>query len=104
MQEVQMSISPAQRRTNQLPLFARPQRNPLWMDLSTDVQQKIVKLLMPITEAVERHRREGQDWQGRLTVSEKIKPHHVEPKAILYVCQSSASQVWIHLESQKLQY
>jgi Resolvase, N terminal domain len=52
MQEVQMSISPAQRRTNQLPLFARPQRNPLWMDLSTDVQQKIVKLLMPITEAV----------------------------------------------------
>lgn len=43
-----MSISPAQRRTNQLPLFARPQRNPLWTDLSSDVQQKIVKLLMQL--------------------------------------------------------
>jgi hypothetical protein len=37
-------------------------------------------------------------------VSEKIKPHHVEPKAILYVRQSSAYQVQNNLESQKLQY
>jgi DNA invertase Pin-like site-specific DNA recombinase len=37
-------------------------------------------------------------------VSEKIKPHHVERKAILYVRQSSAYQVQNNLESQKLQY
>jgi hypothetical protein len=43
-----MSISPAPRRSNQLPLFARPQRNPHWTDLSSDVQQKIVQLLMQL--------------------------------------------------------
>ena len=37
-------------------------------------------------------------------MSEKIKPHHVERKAILYVRQSSAYQVQNNLESQKLQY
>jgi DNA invertase Pin-like site-specific DNA recombinase len=37
-------------------------------------------------------------------VSDKIKPHHVERKAILYVRQSSAYQVQSNLESQKLQY
>src|SRR3954469_4162135 len=33
-------------------------------------------------------------------MSEKIKPHHVERKAILYVRQSSAYQVNNNLESQ----
>jgi DNA invertase Pin-like site-specific DNA recombinase len=37
-------------------------------------------------------------------VSDKIKPHHVERKAILYVRQSSAYQVQNNVESQKLQY
>ena len=37
-------------------------------------------------------------------MSEKIKPHHLERKAILYVRQSSAYQVTHNLESQKLQY
>jgi DNA invertase Pin-like site-specific DNA recombinase len=37
-------------------------------------------------------------------MSEKIKPYHVERKAILYVRQSSAYQVNNNLESQKLQY
>jgi len=37
-------------------------------------------------------------------VSDKIKPHHVERKAILYVRQSSAYQLQNNLESQKLQY
>src|SRR3954452_9189276 len=40
----------------------------------------------------------------RRTVSDKIKPHHLERKAILYVRQSSAYQVQNNLESQKLQY
>jgi DNA invertase Pin-like site-specific DNA recombinase len=37
-------------------------------------------------------------------MSEKIKPHHLERKAILYVRQSSTYQVSNNLESQKLQY
>jgi len=37
-------------------------------------------------------------------VSDKIQPHHVERKAILYVRQCSAYQVQNNLESQKLQY
>ena len=37
-------------------------------------------------------------------MSDKIKPHHLERKAILYVRQSSTYQVANNLESQKLQY
>jgi DNA invertase Pin-like site-specific DNA recombinase len=37
-------------------------------------------------------------------MSEKIKPHHLERKAILYIRQSSPYQVTHNLESQKLQY
>src|SRR6516225_9949067 len=37
-------------------------------------------------------------------MSDKIKPHHLERKAILYVRQSSTYQVQNNLESQKLQY
>ena len=37
-------------------------------------------------------------------MSETIRPHHLERKAILYVRQSSAYQVNNNLESQKLQY
>ena len=36
-------------------------------------------------------------------MSDKIKPHHVERKAILYVRQSSAYRVQNNLASQKLQ-
>ena len=37
-------------------------------------------------------------------MSEKIHPHHLSRKAMLYVRQSSAFQVAHNLESQKLQY
>jgi DNA invertase Pin-like site-specific DNA recombinase len=37
-------------------------------------------------------------------MSDKIKTHHIERKAILYVRQSSTFQVQNNLESQKLQY
>src|SRR5215469_1716544 len=40
----------------------------------------------------------------RRAMSDKIKPHHLERKAILYIRQSSAYQVSHNLESQKLQY
>src|SRR5256886_14118662 len=42
--------------------------------------------------------------QRRRAMSEKIKPHHLERKAILYIRQSTAYQVSHNLESQKLQY
>src|SRR5260370_38627926 len=37
-------------------------------------------------------------------MSEKIKPHHLQRKAILYVRQSSAHQVLHNRESSALQY
>jgi hypothetical protein len=40
-----MAISLVPRRSSQLPLFARPQSNPHWTDLSSDVQRKIVRLV-----------------------------------------------------------
>jgi hypothetical protein len=45
MQEVLMVVSPVPRRSSQLPLFARSQSNPHWTNLSSDVQQKLVRLL-----------------------------------------------------------
>ena len=37
-------------------------------------------------------------------ISDKIKPHHLERKALLYVRQSSAHQVLHNRESSGLQY
>ena len=37
-------------------------------------------------------------------MSDKIKPHHLERKAVLYVRQSSAHQVIHNRESRSLQY
>ena len=37
-------------------------------------------------------------------MSEKIRPHHLQRKAILYIRQSSPYQVLHNLESPKLQY
>ena len=40
-----MVVSAFPRRSSQLQLFARPQYNPHWTELPSDVQQKIVRLL-----------------------------------------------------------
>lgn len=40
-----MPVSVAPRRSSQLRLLAPPQCNPHWTDLSSDVQQKILRLL-----------------------------------------------------------
>jgi hypothetical protein len=37
-------------------------------------------------------------------ISDKIRPHHLERKALLYVRQSSAHQVLHNKESSALQY
>src|SRR6202162_2050592 len=48
---------------------------------------------------------DGAPYQRRrCAMSEKIKSHHLERKAIVYVRQSSAYQVQNNRESQKLQY
>jgi len=53
MQEVLMVVSAFPRRSSQLPLFARPQDNPHWAELPSDVQQKIVRLL---SQLMKQHR------------------------------------------------
>ena len=40
-----MAVSAVPRRSSQLQLFARPQCNPYWTEMSSDVQQRIVRLL-----------------------------------------------------------
>src|SRR5215471_16393147 len=42
--------------------------------------------------------------RGTVMISDKIRPHHLERKAILYVRQSSAHQVLHNRESSALQY
>jgi hypothetical protein len=54
MQEVLMAMSPVPRKSSQLPLFARSQSNPHWTTLSSDVQQKLVRLL---AQLLREHRR-----------------------------------------------
>lgn len=39
-----------------------------------------------------------------VVISDKVRPHHLERKAILYVRQSSAHQVLHNRESSALQY
>ena len=48
-----MVVSAVPRRASQLRLFARPQFNPHWTELSTDVQQRIVQML---SELLKQHR------------------------------------------------
>src|SRR5260221_7507421 len=43
-------------------------------------------------------------WRRPVMMSEKIRPHHLERKALLYVRQSSAHQVLHNRESSALQY
>jgi hypothetical protein len=58
MQKVLMVVPPIPRTQNQLPLFARPQCNPRWTDLSLEVQQKIMPLL---AQLLRQHRRTGAE-------------------------------------------
>jgi hypothetical protein len=48
-----MAIASVPRRSSQLPLFARPQCNPDWTDLTSDVQRKIVRL---VAQLLRQHR------------------------------------------------
>src|SRR5260221_1618469 len=43
-------------------------------------------------------------WRRPVMISDKVRPHHLERKALLYVRQSSAHQVLHNRESSALQY
>lgn len=60
-----MAISSVPRRSSQLPLFVRPQCNPHWTDLASDVQRKMVRLL---AELLRQHRGIAADE----TVAEEV--------------------------------
>ena len=50
-------------------------------------------------------RAQPAQWRrGPAMISEKVRPHHLERKALLYVRQSSAHQVLHNRESSALQY
>jgi hypothetical protein len=53
-----MAVLLVPRRSSQLPLFARPQCNPHWTDLSSDVQRKIVRL---VAQLLRQHRGTAAD-------------------------------------------
>ena len=57
-----MAVSTVPRRSSQLPLFARPQRNPHWTDLTSDVQGMIVRL---VAQLLRQHR--GTAAEARIT-------------------------------------
>jgi hypothetical protein len=55
-------------------------------------------------EVIDEVRKPLRDEKGGATMSDKIKPHHLGRKAILYVRQSSAHQVTHNQKSRILQY
>jgi hypothetical protein len=55
-----MAVSPVPQRLSQLRLFAHPQCNPHWTDLSSDVQRKIVRL---VAQLLRHHRGATEDTE-----------------------------------------
>src|ERR1700740_3326678 len=51
-----------------------------------------------------RRQRRRRARRRSIMISDKVKPHHLQRKAILYVRQSSAHQVLHNRESSALQY
>jgi len=58
-----MAVSTVPRRSSQVRLFARPQGNRHWTDLTSDVQQKMLRLLGAAAEAASRSGR-GENRRG----------------------------------------
>ena len=55
-----MAVSTVPRRSSQLALFASPQNNSLWTNLSSDAQRKIIRLLAQI---LRQHRGKGAETE-----------------------------------------
>ena len=84
----------------QFQLFpARPSKPPLRANVSPRLLHLLVRLLRGAQNVAQST---ATFWTA--VRSEKIRPNHLQRKAILYVRQSSAYQVTHNLESHKLQY
>ena len=98
---------PRQPKTCQFDLFAIPhaamEQMPQWQALPAETRRTLTKLMARCSSTTPTATSLGN---GRRCVmmSEKIRPHHLERKAILYVRQSSAYQVLHNRESSALQY
>ena len=89
--------------TGQLSLFPRsrpgPDRTSLPKEALDTAARLIARMLLTTTAGT----RSAGEWEDQL-MSDKIQPHHLERKAVLYVRQSSPYQVVHNRESRALQY
>src|SRR5215813_12566290 len=76
---------------------------PAWFGLPMETQAALTTLM---TRLISWTMPTSTRWvrRGTVMISEKIRPQHLERKAILYVRQSSAHQVLHNRESSALQY
>ena len=74
---------------------------PEWRALPAPTRQALTALM---TRLICDHTAGDHHPQPSAMISEKIRPHHLERKAILYVRQSSPHQVLHNRESSALQY
>lgn len=94
---------PRQLTTYQFDLFSNPhdvetRRTPQWQTLPAETRRTLTKLMVRLIL----DHADGdlaRERQRDAMMSEKIRPHHLERKAILYVRQSSAHQVLHNRES-----
>jgi hypothetical protein len=101
--------TPALRRApQQIDLFAgEPGKTignmPAWSALPTEIQAALTSL---ITRLILEHADKSRmaRWRRPVMISDKVRPHHLERKALLYVRQSLAHQVLHNRESSGLQY
>jgi len=75
---------------------------PRWESLSAEARQEALALLLLWLHA--HARGDGQFADAEVHDEWKIRPHHLQRKAILYIRQSSPYQVLHNLKGQKLQY
>ena len=90
------------RRLSQPTLFRPPASRPSFQTLPPEIQEKTIRLLARLL----RGHVDGVVADALVReamMSDKIKPHPLARKAMLYVRQSSAHQVLHNLESQRLQ-
>ena len=94
---------PARRRApQQIDLFAGEPRTkiggmPAWSGLPPAAQPALTDLMTRLILEHADQSRIGSMWPAM--ISDKVRPHHLERKALLYVRQSSAHQVLHNRES-----
>jgi hypothetical protein len=90
----------------QLDLFGVPaptgfdQPVPTWRVLPEETRRVVTELMARLLDTSNTVR----TGQRRSMMSDKIRPHHLDRQAILYVRQSSSHQVLHNRESRALQY